>query len=72
MFLTENKDIKERERERERERPAPYLSIIKGYGQRKLLKKYRLSEHSLCVETQAELERERERVCDRVSERECE
>ncbi len=30
---------------------APYLSIIKGYGQRKLLTKYRLSEHSLCVET---------------------
>ncbi len=29
---------------------APYLSIIKGYGQRKLLTKYRLSEHSLCVE----------------------
>ncbi len=30
---------------------APYLSIFKGYGQRKLLTKYRLSEHSLCVET---------------------
>ncbi len=30
---------------------APYLSIIKGYGQRKLLTKYRLSEHSLYVET---------------------
>ncbi len=38
---------------------APYLSIIKGYGQRKLLTKYRLSEHSLCVETH----RERESVC---------
>ncbi len=46
---------------------APYLSIIKGYGQRKLLMKYHLSEHSLCVETgrhkQSWRERERERVC---------
>ncbi len=30
---------------------APHLSIIKGYAQQKLLTKYRLSEHSLCVET---------------------
>ncbi len=29
----------------------PYLSIIKDYGQRKLLSKYHLSEHDLCVET---------------------
>ncbi len=44
---------------------APYLSIIKGYGQRKLLTKYRLSEHSLCVETGRHKQswRPRERVC---------
>ncbi len=30
---------------------APYLSCIKNYGHRKLLTKYRLSEHSLSVET---------------------
>ncbi len=44
---------------------APYLSIIKGYGQRKLLTKNRLSEQSVCGDgpTQAELESQRERVC---------
>ncbi len=46
-----------REKEREREKIksdyklAPYLSIIKDHRQRKLLTKYSLSEHSLCVET---------------------
>ena len=30
---------------------APYLTEISNYGQRKLLTRYRISDHSLCVET---------------------
>jgi len=45
---------------------APYLTDIGNYGQRKLLTKYRISDHSLCVETGRHKQswRERElRVC---------
>ncbi|KAG1932341.1 kinesin-like protein KIF13A [Pimephales promelas] len=45
---------------------APYLTDISNYGQRKILTKYRISDHSLCVETGRHKQswRERElRVC---------
>ncbi len=53
---------------------APYRSSIKNYGQRKLLTKYRLSEHSLSVETSRHKQswRARElRLCSHCTEREC-
>ncbi len=47
---------------------APYLIKIKDYGQRKLLTKYHLSEHSLSVETGRHKQSWRARECSHCTE----